>query len=77
MKFGPYLVLLLARNYTSAFGEFIAALMTALCTEEFSKEPRESFRASPRLTDYELFMKHCVDAEFNLLGDMWLDATHR
>ena len=63
------------RNYTEEFGHFVAAVLTALTGTNTLEGPREEHQVSLQLTDFELFKRHCVDDQWNLLGDLWVDVT--
>ena len=63
------------RNYTIEFGRFMASLLTAVTDKTFYPEPRDEGRPIDHTrTDWELFRKHCLDQDYNLVGDMWVDA---
>lgn len=64
------------RNYTTEFGRFMASLLTAVTDKTFYPEPRDEGRPIDHArTDWELFRKHCLDQDYNLVGDMWVDAA--
>ena len=64
------------RNYTTEFGRLMASLLTAVTDRTFYPEPRDEGRPIDHTrTDWELFRKHCLDQDYNLVGDMWVDAA--
>ena len=64
------------RSYTIEFGRYMASLLTAVADKTFYPEPRDDgFRIDHTRTDWELFRKHCLDEDYNLVGDMWVDVS--
>ena len=61
------------RSYTLEFGQFMASVLRAVTEKSFSCEPREPCTVDFTKTDWELFRAHCVDQDYNLLGDLWHD----
>ena len=69
-------VMTYCRNYTTEFGRLMASLLTAVTDRTFYPEPRDEGRPIDYTrTDWELFRKHCLDQDYNLVGDMWVDAA--
>lgn len=48
--------------------------MVALEDHQLEQSPRDPSPVEHDLTEYELFRKHCVDHNWNLEGDMWVDV---
>lgn len=63
------------RTYTDEFGAWISLCFQSYglgrCSTDPCRLPRD---VSSESTDYELFMKHCVDGEGWIIGDEWCDA---
>ena len=54
----------------------MALLLTAVTDKTFYPEPRDEGRPIDHTrTDWELFRKHCLDEDYNLVGDMRVDAA--
>ena len=63
------------RTYTDEFGAWISLCFQSYglgrCSTDPCRLPRD---VSSESTDYELFMKHCVDGEGWIIGDEWCDG---
>ena len=53
----------------------MAAIMTALRSHDFQPDPIDPFPVDGGLTDWELFRKYCLNEDYYLVGDLWVDVA--